>query len=356
MLLNHGKEVFGVKTDFATGAGPAALAIGDLTGDGKPDVVTANASGDSISLLPGTGDGTFRPKRDIVVADLPAAVAIRDLNGDAKPDVVVANFGSDTVTALLGRGDAGFFAKLSYRTGDSPASVALGDLNGDGRTDLALADTGAGAVSTHLGSAAACDVQNVVRSPLAAAKRTLSAAGCVTGKLKRVYSKRVPKGAVISQRPAFGVVPAVAPGRARGQPRAQEGALVPTRFAVALALAAALAAGLAWSILPTAASRPHSQAGLARPLDTRDGLAGRIDVTGGLRAYSMRADGTRLTRLLELRRELAPVAVSADGSTISTETAPSPIRPTPHGRTAQACRGRPFFARRALHPVDRALT
>jgi beta-lactam-binding protein with PASTA domain len=49
-------------------------------------------------------------------------------------------------------------------------------------------------------------VQNVVRSPLAAAKRTLAAAGCSTGKLKRVYSKRIPKGAVISQRPAFGAV------------------------------------------------------------------------------------------------------------------------------------------------------
>ncbi len=133
-------------------------------------------------------------------------MAIRDLNGDAKPDVVVANFGSDTVTALLGRGDGGFLAKLAYRTGDSPASLAVDDLNGDGRLDLAVADSGAGAVSTHLTSAAACDVQNVVRSQLAAAKRTLAAAGCVTGKLKRVHSKRVPKGAVISQRPGFGAV------------------------------------------------------------------------------------------------------------------------------------------------------
>ena len=91
-----------------------------------------------------------------------------------------------------------------------------------------------------------------------------------------------------------------------------------TRFAVALALAAALAAGLVWSI----SADGSEQASAPKPgwlvlSSTRDGLlVGKIDATGGLRAYSMRADGTRLTRLLELRRELAPVAVSADGSTI----------------------------------------
>jgi Tol biopolymer transport system component len=90
-----------------------------------------------------------------------------------------------------------------------------------------------------------------------------------------------------------------------------------TRFAVALVLAAALAAGLVWSFSADGSERTSApKPGWLVLSSTRDGLTGKIDVTGGLRAYSMRADGTRLTRLLELRRELAPVAVSADGSTI----------------------------------------
>jgi Tol biopolymer transport system component len=90
------------------------------------------------------------------------------------------------------------------------------------------------------------------------------------------------------------------------------------RLAVALVLGSALVAGLAWSLSANGSERPSS----AKPAwlvlsSTRDGLSGKFDLKGGLRAYSMRPDGTRLTRLLEQRRELDPVAVSADGTTIA---------------------------------------
>ena len=80
----------------------------------------------------------------------------------------------------------------------------------------------------------------------------------------------------------------------------------------------ALVAGLAWSFaadgsVRTSAAKP----GWLVLSSTRDGLSGKADAKGGLRAYSMRPDGTRLTSLLEEDRELDPVAVSADGSTIA---------------------------------------
>jgi hypothetical protein len=71
----------------------------------------------------------------------PTLVAIGDLNGDGRPDLVVANFGSNTVSVLFGVGDGTFDPKADYGTGNAPSSLAIGDLNGDGRPDLVVANS-----------------------------------------------------------------------------------------------------------------------------------------------------------------------------------------------------------------------
>jgi hypothetical protein len=68
------------------------------------------------------------------------SVAVGDLNGDGKPDLAVANYNSNTVSVLLGNGNGTFAAAVNYGTGSFPLSVAIGDLNGDGRLDLAVAN------------------------------------------------------------------------------------------------------------------------------------------------------------------------------------------------------------------------
>ena len=79
-------------------------------------------------------------------------MAIGDLNGDGKPDLAVANYGSNTVSVLLGNGDGGFGAKTDFATGSDPYSVAIGDLNGDGKPDLAVANSSSNTVSVLLGN------------------------------------------------------------------------------------------------------------------------------------------------------------------------------------------------------------
>ncbi len=49
---------------FDVGASPTAVALGDVNTDGKPDLVVANASATTVSVLLGTGDGTFGAKTD----------------------------------------------------------------------------------------------------------------------------------------------------------------------------------------------------------------------------------------------------------------------------------------------------
>src|SRR2546422_4768977 len=94
----------GVRLDFATGSGPISVAIGDLNGDGRPDLAVANLNSSTVSVLLGNGAGGFGAKSDFTTGASPLSVAIGDLNGDGSPDLAVANLNPTTVSVLLGNG------------------------------------------------------------------------------------------------------------------------------------------------------------------------------------------------------------------------------------------------------------
>jgi hypothetical protein len=142
---------FKAKVDYATGTGPRSLGIGDVNGDGKPDLAVANAHSDTVSVLIGNGDGTFRAKVDYATGTSPSSVAIGDLNGDGRADLAVTNYSPNTVSVLIANWDGTFKAKVDYATGTSPSSVAIGDLNGDGKADLAVANFASNSVGVLIG-------------------------------------------------------------------------------------------------------------------------------------------------------------------------------------------------------------
>jgi large repetitive protein len=141
VLINKGNGSFRVKREFGTGRGPNSVAIGDLNADGNRDLATANSDANTVSVLLSDGDGSLRPKRDYATGRGPGSVAIGDVNGDGKPDLVTANSGNpEGISVLVNIGDGSFEAKRDFGPGLSPVDLAIGDLNGDGKSDLATVD------------------------------------------------------------------------------------------------------------------------------------------------------------------------------------------------------------------------
>ncbi|MCH8941706.1 MAG: VCBS repeat-containing protein, partial [Bacteroidetes bacterium] len=99
-------QSFSAKFDFTTETNPFSVSIGDLNGDGKPDLAVANASSTSVSVFfntttTGASTPSFSLKTDFTTGTGPLSVSIGDLNGDGKPDLAVANASSASVSVFF---------------------------------------------------------------------------------------------------------------------------------------------------------------------------------------------------------------------------------------------------------------
>jgi hypothetical protein len=131
---------FAPTSDYRVGHGPVSLAVGDLNGDAKPDLATANLYGNSISVLLNKGDGTYMPGRAYRSGGDPRSIAIGDLNRDGSPDVVSVSNDAGNVSVRLNRGDGILQAGRRFPVEGGPVAVAIGDLNGDGAGDVVTAN------------------------------------------------------------------------------------------------------------------------------------------------------------------------------------------------------------------------
>jgi hypothetical protein len=83
------------------------------------------------------GSFGFAPSANVATSYTPLALTAGDLNGDGRLDLVTANYGSNTLSVLLASGNAGSFAPpVDYASGSGPGAVIASDLNNDGRPDL----------------------------------------------------------------------------------------------------------------------------------------------------------------------------------------------------------------------------
>jgi len=165
VLLGNGDGTLGAPTTYVADITNSvftpsdALAVGDVNGDGKLDLVAAGGYGNTagVSVLLGNGDGTFQAAKNTALPRPynsygwplePLSIAAGDLNADGKLDVAVTGEyvdalygGQTTVNVLLGNGDGTFtVAQTIPLSGDgvSSSTTTAADFNGDGFPDLAV--------------------------------------------------------------------------------------------------------------------------------------------------------------------------------------------------------------------------
>jgi hypothetical protein len=152
VMLGNGDGTFKPVVEYPVGLDPQSVVVADFNGDGKLDAAIANSFSSTVSVLLGNGDGTFRTAVNYITGSSPYCVVVGDFNGDGKLDLALANNGGNTVSILLGNGDGTFGAAGTFSAGVSPISLTLGDFNGDDKLDLAVANSGEASVSILLGN------------------------------------------------------------------------------------------------------------------------------------------------------------------------------------------------------------
>ena len=156
VLLGNGDDTFQTATAYSTGGlYPQSVAVADVNNDGKLDVIassnclnTNDCSDGSVSVMLGNGDGTLQaPVAYSSGGQNAQYVAVADVNGDGRPDLLVGNVCSDSnclngsLSVLLGNGDGTFQAAVAYNSGgEGTESLSTGDVNGDGKLDVVLAN------------------------------------------------------------------------------------------------------------------------------------------------------------------------------------------------------------------------
>ncbi|MDB4903869.1 MAG: repeat-containing protein [Mucilaginibacter sp.] len=158
ILLGDGKGNFHEPegSPFPCGDSPFGVAIGDINNDSNPDLaiinspsITASNKGkDGLTVLLGDGKGKFTtmPGSPFTTGKAPSRVAIGDLNGDGIPDIVVTNYKSNSITVFIMNKNT-VASSYTIPVGAKPDGVAIADFNVDKKEDIVVGNSGENFIS-----------------------------------------------------------------------------------------------------------------------------------------------------------------------------------------------------------------
>ena len=154
VLLGRGDGTFKSSVAYATaGHSATGIAVADVNGDGKLDAIVGGCSTNDcwaanglVSVLLGIGNGAFRPAVGFDSGGrLADGLAVRDMDGDGKLDVVTADTIDNSVAVLLGNGNGSFQAAQTFSAGgELTYSISIADIDGDGKPDVLASNCGSG--------------------------------------------------------------------------------------------------------------------------------------------------------------------------------------------------------------------
>lgn len=144
---------FSPKVEYPTPSDGYGLAVGDVNGDAKPELVVTNSYSGSVSVLQNATWGgafnvnTFAPRTDFTTGSQPRDVALGDLDEDGFVDLIVTNKTDHTFSVLRGLNNSGtttassFAARQDYYAGTGPTSIVLADIDRDNKLDVVTSNT-----------------------------------------------------------------------------------------------------------------------------------------------------------------------------------------------------------------------
>jgi parallel beta-helix repeat protein len=139
VLLSDGVGGFVASTDYTASSSDyyrkGGVAISDVNKDGHNDIVTSASGAAAVSVLMNNGNGTFATRVDYGTAGVSTGMVVTDVNGDTYPDIV--NVSANTISVLMNNGNGTFATRVDY-TATGAFKIASGDVNGDTKPDILL--------------------------------------------------------------------------------------------------------------------------------------------------------------------------------------------------------------------------
>ena len=159
ILMGSGTGTFAPAVNYWAGTGLSSIVVGDFNNDGFPDLIAADQSSNGLGVILNSGTGTFSPPLTYTLGGQGQAcsLATGDFNSDGFLDFVSStpgNYPHSTVSVLVSSGMGTFSPCVDYNAGAStyPGAVVVDDFTGDGKLDIAVAKNGVGKVYLLLGN------------------------------------------------------------------------------------------------------------------------------------------------------------------------------------------------------------